>query len=125
MLTEQCQPEPTTPIDTEPIGRLIPYPNPKRSKLYQQIKTLIQPQDIEAGQFDVDLSAISKAGYAGSFTVTINPNTSTFESDFANKDISRFPARIRACALALKELGLAGKYVIAHRQGIVSVTLIR
>jgi hypothetical protein len=62
--------------------------------------------------------ALASGGYGGKFIVTVEDNgSSCFEVSWATKDWTRFPARIRAAATALKSCGRFGRFEIEHRNG--------
>ena len=65
--------------------------------------------------------ALDDGGYAGRIEVEISDDATTFASDWENPDPSRFPARIRAAATALFNCGCRGRFVIEHRDGLLTV----
>ena len=102
----------------------IPYSNEKRSKLFQEIKSYIRKFD---KTIEINLTNTHKDvdGYQGNLTIEINKGVDFFlAEDFKNKDTSRFPARIKATASALKSLGYIGKFFISHKQGILRIVKI-
>jgi hypothetical protein len=64
-------------------------------------------------------------GYAGTQVVSIVPGDVFEAPDFASQqgDWSRFPARIRAAATALRDFGYEGRARIAHQQGALTVAV--
>ena len=61
-------------------------------------------------------------GYNGCIRVTIRPNDhALFGADRELKDPTRFPARIRAAATALKNCGCLGLFEISHSDGSISM----
>ncbi len=102
--------------------RQIPYPN--KSKFYPIIKDYILNLD-NAKQDGIDikieLPESEPDGYRGEYTVKIDSVQPFFETDFKNKDITRFPARIKATALALKESNNIGEFYISHEKRIITI----
>jgi hypothetical protein len=78
---------------------------------------------LSAGQtIRIDLNA-EKPGYHGRVVVEIIAGDgSGFGSDFEASDSTRFPARIRAAATALYNCGFSGRFLIAHREGVLEIT---
>lgn len=73
----------------------------------------------------IELNDLSNDGYSGEFEVEIGINNNDFEvSDYNNKDITRFPARIKAAATALKSSNLLGRFRISHNSGILKINKI-
>lgn len=61
-------------------------------------------------------------GYERDVEITI-PATgrTTFTSNWSGSDPSRFSARIRAAATALRDRGLSGRYHVTHFSGILTI----
>ena len=71
------------------------------------------------------LNDLESDGYAGSYSVNILEHSSHFHvSKFTNKDKTRFPARIKATATALKIQRHFGKYQISHSKKVFSIVRI-
>ena len=102
--------------------RQIPYPN--KSKFYPIIKDYILNLD-NAKQDGIDikieLPVSEPDGYRGEYTVKIDSVQPFFLTDFTYKDITRFPARIKATALALKESNNIGEFYISHEKRIITI----
>lgn len=61
-------------------------------------------------------------GYAGRVEVELTPTRPDGFTAFWNgADPTRFPARIRAAATALKDCGFMGRFLITHKQGTISI----
>ncbi len=61
-------------------------------------------------------------GYNGSINATIRPNDHAFfGADCELKDPTRFPARIRAAATALKNCECYGLFEILHSDGSIKI----
>ena len=61
-------------------------------------------------------------GYDGHVFVTLKPkNSITFGTNWTNNARSRFPARIKAAATALKGSGYVGRFEITHADGTLSI----
>ena len=96
----------------------------QRSKFLQPCQEAIfrQSQALNQGQqISIDLST-EKSGYAGKTKVAIEDNGSNFfSSTWVGEDRTRFPARIRAAATALKTCRSFGDFEIQHRDGILTI----
>ncbi len=104
--------------------RQIPYPDPNRSKFYKIIKDYILNLDNKKQDgidIKIELPESEPDGYRGEYTVKIDSVQPFFETDFKNKDITRFPARIKATALALKESNNIGEFYISHEKRIITI----
>jgi len=66
----------------------------------------------------------TKKGYEGDVIVSVGSSSEGFETDWNGTDATRFPARIRAVATALRKLNSQGTYSISHQHGSVEVELI-
>ena len=100
----------------------IPYPN--KSKFYPIIKDYILNLDNtkqDGIDIKIELPESEPDGYRGEYTVKIDSVQPFFETDFKNKDITRFPARIKATALALKESNNIGEFYITHEKRIITI----
>ena len=61
-------------------------------------------------------------GYSGSIEVTIgSPAEKEFDAVVSLKDWTRFPARIRAAATALRDVSYEGRFVIGHADGVLTI----
>src|SRR5690606_29828981 len=69
------------------------------------------------------LVAVSEEGYDGEILVEVLPEPDdAFLSNWEGSDLTRFPERIRAAATVLREAKCYGRFLIAHRQGLLSLT---
>lgn len=60
-------------------------------------------------------------GYEDKLDIDIQPSDQkTFGTDW-NRDPTRFPARIKAAATALKDAGYVGRYQISYEDGTLSI----
>jgi len=60
--------------------------------------------------------------YTGHITVDVRSGAPyEFASDWEGSDWTRFPARIRAAATALRECDCFGTFVITHQDGSLSI----
>lgn len=63
-----------------------------------------------------------KGGYAASATVRIaNVTEKEFDTDRELRDLTRFPARVRAAVTALRDGGCAGSFKISHEDGTLTI----
>jgi|LULM01.1.fsa_nt_gb hypothetical protein len=100
----------------------IPYPN--KSKFYPMIKDYILKLDNtkqDGIDIKVELPESEPDGYKGDYIVNIDGVQSFFETNFTNKDITRFPARIKAAALAIKDTNNIGEFHITHEKRIIAI----
>jgi len=90
-----------------------------RSDFYSQIReSLRQANDV----WPLLVPLNKTGGYSGDVTVTIRrTNEAEFEADVELGDWTRFPARIRAAATALRDAGLLGRFEIDHQDGQLTV----
>ncbi len=82
-----------------------------------------QRAQLEAGEaVSIPLGA---GGYSGQATVIIRDGDADgFDTDWNGSDPTRFPARLKAGAMALRACGCAGTFAISHADGIVSVKML-
>ena len=77
----------------------------------------------DSGQIEIELNT-EASGYSGKVKVDIQPaidDEFTVVSGWKGKDVSRFPARIKAAATAIKDSGLQGTYSVSHKDGIIKI----
>lgn len=76
--------------------------------------------DLEhGGTIHVDLG---DGGYDGRVVVTINPaDQENFAADWTSSDPTRFPARIKAAATALRNCGCVGSFEVSHADGSLAI----
>ncbi len=68
----------------------------------------------------------SRLGYNGEIKVTITQGEDKeFTVDKKFSDPTRFPARIKSAATALKELNLYGEFMISHRDNEIKIRIVR
>jgi len=73
------------------------------------------------GKIEINLNI--SGGYCGKAEVTIGePNEKEFEANVKISDRTRFPARIRAAATALRDQCCKGRFQIQHNNGKVQIT---
>ena len=104
--------------------RQIPYPDPNRSKFYPIIKDYILNLDNKKQDgidIKIELPESEPDGYRCEYKFKFDSVQTFFETDFKNKDITRFPARIKATALALKESNNIGEFYISHEKRIITI----
>ena len=75
------------------------------------------------GKLEIDLNI--PGGYQDSVDVIIGESgVKEFEANVKIKDRTRFPARIRAAATALRDRSCKGRYQIQHNNGKIQITKI-
>jgi hypothetical protein len=66
--------------------------------------------------------SLSEQGYDGEVLVDISvEHDDSFAADWESSDETRFPARIRAAATALRDRGCYGRFLIVHKQGELTI----
>jgi hypothetical protein len=71
---------------------------------------------------NLDVNLRSGGGYDGEIQVKIQaPDELEFEAALELRDWTRFPARIRAAATALRDRGLLGRFRIGHQDGQLTI----
>jgi hypothetical protein len=102
----------------------MPIKYNQRSSFLQPVTQGIQSQkfDLENGkEIRIEVTA-SEDGYAREVQVLIDKhNRQEFRADWEPADSSRFPARIKATATALRDLGYAGRFRISHEKGLIRI----
>jgi hypothetical protein len=64
----------------------------------------------------------AEPGYSKRIEVEIRESDSTtFGTDWQSADASRFPARIKAAATALRDCGCTGRYAVEHCDGLLTI----
>lgn len=63
-------------------------------------------------------------GYRGRLKVTIGLDARHFDTDWQGKDPTRFPARIKAAATALRDVGMTGAFIITHENGNLTIATV-
>ena len=90
------------------------------SKFYLLVKAAVAEA---AAKWPVLIKLARPGGYNGKREVTIaNAREPEFDSDFEANDWTRFPARIRAAATALRDAGFTGTFTIEHEDGDLRIT---
>ena len=69
----------------------------------------------------IELQDLDNDGYSGEFEVDIGTDNNDFNVSDYNNDVTRFPARIRASATALKSLNVLGSFRISHSSGVLKI----
>lgn len=73
----------------------------------------------------IDIGLPKGGGYSGDIGVFIGPATEkSFEAEVSLNDWTRFPARIRAAATALRDERYKGCFRIAHSDGVLTIRAI-
>lgn len=104
----------------------IPYL--KRRSKFQYFEGIIRQNKetlLTGGHISIECS---NKGYDGDIICIIDEkNHDSFETDWKSTDPTRFPARIKAAAHALFQLGYFGKFKISHKKnvGILEILKLR
>jgi len=98
----------------------IPYPT--RSRFLGTCENAIRAQRAELESGGTVHAGLSEGGYDGQVVVTIDPDERTaFQADWNAADPTRFPARIRAAAAALRDSRLGGRFEVSHSGGSLTI----
>ncbi len=97
----------------------------KYSKFLEPCKIAIQNNSkaLKNG-IPIEVSFI-KGGYNGEININIEADKSTFSTSWSNQDPTRFPARIKAAATALKYSQCLGVYKVIHNDGLLTITRVK
>jgi len=80
--------------------------------------------EIDGCHGHIDIKLPKGGGYDGEVYVTIESTVEKeFEAEVSLNDWTRFPARIRAAATALRDAGCYGRFRITHSDGILTIKL--
>ncbi len=91
----------------------------QESRFRPTIRSAIQNT---AGDFPVTVDFHIGGGYSGSIRVKIEKSQApVFEADWESNDWTRFPARIRAAATALRDTNTFGTFSITHQDGTLQI----
>ncbi len=96
----------------------------KTSKFLPQLEEHIENNmaTIQSGQEVFIRLSDDLDGYANETVISIDSkNKLTFESDLDLRDPTRFPARIKAAATALRNQECDGKFRVSHKEGFVRI----
>jgi hypothetical protein len=90
-----------------------------RSEFYPLIREALRGAE---NQFPVTVPLGKPGGYNGEVTLTTRAaNEAEFEANLELTDWTRFPARIRAAATALRDSGRFGTFNVTHAEGQVTI----
>ena len=102
---------------------IIPY-NTESGGFKETISNSLKENSVifsDFGKIKIELEA-DAAGYSGEVRATIHPDLDEgFGSDWPGEDPTRFPARIRAAASALKDNGFKDDWMISHNDGTIKI----
>jgi len=96
-----------------------------KSKFLEPCKIEIDSQlnQLTTGQ-KIVINFSESGGYNGEIIVNIKELKTSFSTFWENTDPTRFPARIKAVATALKEKKCFGAYKITHNNGELTIVRI-
>lgn len=94
-----------------------------RSIIRQQIVNNIESL---TNGIELDIPMSDSVGYeAEKIKVKISNDSKEFFTDWENQDPTRFPARIKAAATALKDCDLLGEFEISYKDGMIIIQHVR
>ena len=77
-------------------------------------------RNLSIGQ-PVEVQLDDEKGYKGTYHCRIKPEARIVTANFHYEDKTRFPARIKAAAIALCCEGFAGTFEISHEKGRLTI----
>lgn len=93
-----------------------------RSKFLSAFESAIQEHCTGLRAGGVVRVDLAESGYDGRVIVTIDPTDCMFfGTDWERTDPSRFPARIKAAATALRNCRCQGRFEISHSDGSLTI----
>jgi hypothetical protein len=93
-----------------------------RSAFLAACENAIHAEQARLGAGEAVNVPLDDGGYAGRVEVEIRESdATTFGTDWQGTDVTRFPTRIRAAATALFNRRCFGRYVIEHRDGLLTI----
>jgi hypothetical protein len=99
----------------------IPYSLHSKFTVLCQEGIATQQGALNAGQ-EIHI-ALEAGGYSGKINVAIDKdNLIGFETDWSASDPSRFPARLKAAATALRDSDNLGRFEISHSNSVISIS---
>ena len=110
----------------EPYQMAIPY-NQQMSRFYAPCREAIEGC-IRTGRLGepATVRLASRGGYGGDVHIHVDPGQAEqFWTDWASSDPTRFPARIRAAATALRDTTRGGRFRVAHDDGTLTIEQVR
>ena len=95
---------------------------PTRSKFIEACEAAIRHQSAALETGETVRVGLLEGGYHGQIVVTIDPDERTgFGTDWEGVDPTRFPARIRAAAAALRNCRIRGQFEVSHLDGSMTI----
>ncbi len=96
---------------------------PTRSKFLKKFEEIFHENKEKLAVGGLINVMLPPGGYAGEVTVVIDKeNKKEFNTDWIGSDSSRFPARIKAAASALKNQNCFGEFKVTHNEGILEIS---
>jgi len=95
---------------------------PTRSRFLAVCEAVIRDHHAELKAGGTIRVGLPEGGYDAKIIVTISPaNRQDFGTDWEGLDSTRFPARIRAAAAALRNCHFEGRFEVAHSGGSLTI----
>jgi len=102
----------------------MPYTFNSRSRsrfLFPIRKALRQNRERLVSGQPITIQLESEEGYKGTYICKINLATSMITANYEYEDETRFPARIKAAAIAMCLEGIEGNFQISHDKGKLAI----
>lgn len=98
----------------------VPYP--ARSSFLDPIAAALREDANQLSSGERVEVRLKPGGYDGEHLIRIGEDSEEFQTDWVGNDLTRFPARIRAAAGALRANGNRGLFLISHASGVLAIT---
>jgi hypothetical protein len=98
---------------------------PTRSEFLDACEAAIREQQAKLHAGEVVHVDLREGGYDGRVIVSIHAaDRAVFGTDWERVDPTRFPARIRAAAAALRNRHCEGRFEVSHSDGLLTIRAI-
>jgi hypothetical protein len=93
-----------------------------KSRFLPELEHLIRSEPARLGVGGALCVGLNQGGYQGQITVTIDADDMEyFGTDWSANDPTRFPARVKAAATALRNCNVHGSFLITHDNGVLEI----
>lgn len=95
---------------------------PSRSSFLDPIAVALDNATDQLSSGSTVIVKLKSGGYDGEYLVRVDEDAENFLTDWIGTDLSRFPARLRAAARALRDREEYGLFSISHTSGQLAIT---
>jgi hypothetical protein len=93
-----------------------------KSRFLPELERLIRSEPARLGAGGALCVGLDDGGYQGHIAVTIDAvDREYFGTDWSGNDSTRFPARVKAAATALRNCNVHGSFLITHDNGVLEI----